>query len=53
VGVDFPEACEAGVAEAAYRVVVDADGRRQEVTGRARREERQPRVLDFSVEGRR
>jgi len=52
VGVDFPEACGTRATEVPYRVVVEVDGRRQEVTGRARRAERQPLVLEFTVAGR-
>ena len=51
VGVDFPEACGAPVDEAPWRVTVDVDGRRQEITGRARLAEREPRVLEFTVPG--
>jgi hypothetical protein len=51
VGVDFLEACGTRVREAAWALTVEVDGRRQEVTGRARLAEREPRVLEFTVPG--
>jgi hypothetical protein len=52
VGVDFPEACGARVAEVVWAMTVDVDGRRQETTGHAHLAERRPAVLEFDVEGR-
>jgi hypothetical protein len=49
IGVDFPEACAERVAEAAYRVVVDADGRREDRTGTARLLVRNPAVFEVVV----
>jgi uncharacterized protein YfaP (DUF2135 family) len=49
IGVDFPEACTNRTAEAAYRVVVDADGRREDRTGTARLLVRNPAVLEVVV----
>jgi uncharacterized protein YfaP (DUF2135 family) len=50
VGVDFLEACDGGgTVEASYSLMVEIDGRREEVTGRARRAERDPLVLEFGV----
>ncbi len=51
VGVDFPEACDGRTDAAAFRVVVDVNGRREERTGVARRRERALEVLEFEVEG--
>ena len=49
VGVDFPEACAGDVREAAYRVVVDLDGRREEYIGTARHVVRDAAVLEVVV----
>ncbi|HYY05954.1 MAG TPA: hypothetical protein VE997_05210 [Candidatus Limnocylindria bacterium] len=50
VGVDFLETCAGGTAkEVPYALLVEVDGARQEVTGRARLAERQPLVLEFRV----
>jgi hypothetical protein len=50
VGVDFPEACEErGPREVPYRLVIEVDGRREEVRGRARRAERDARAFEFSL----
>jgi hypothetical protein len=49
VGVDFPETCSGRAVEAAYSLSVEVDGRREEMTGRARRGEREPAVLEFTV----
>ena len=50
VGVDFLETCGAGASdEVPYSLLVEVDGVRQEMTGRARRAERQPLVLEFRV----
>jgi uncharacterized protein YfaP (DUF2135 family) len=51
VGVDYIEACARAAREVSYRVTVDSGGRREETTGRARRAERAPRVLEFTVPG--
>jgi hypothetical protein len=51
VGVDFLEACRGRGEEAEYVLLVEVDGRRQEIAGRARLAERAPRVLEFSVDG--
>jgi hypothetical protein len=49
LGVDFPEACDDGVREAAYRLVVDVNGRREEHTGVARLSVRDPAVAEVDV----
>ncbi|HJQ85163.1 MAG TPA: hypothetical protein VKA21_13855 [Candidatus Binatia bacterium] len=49
VGVDFPETCRGRADEAAYSLTVDVRGVRQELSGRARHGEREPRVLEFTV----
>ena len=50
VGVDFLETCGGGAsAEVPYSLLVEVDGVRQEIVGRARRAERQPLVLEFNV----
>ena len=49
VGVDFLEACGTRVTEAPWALTVEVDGRRQELTGRARLAEREPLVLEFTV----
>ena len=51
VGVDYIEACARAADEVGYRLVVDEGGRRQETTGRARRAERDPRVVEFTIGG--
>ena len=51
VGVDFPEACASRMSEAPWAMTVEVDGRRQEITGRARVAEREPLVLEFTVPG--
>jgi hypothetical protein len=54
VAVDFIELCgDRRVPDVAYRVVVDADGRRQEEVGRAHVAERNPRAFEFTVGGKR
>jgi hypothetical protein len=49
VGVDFLETCSGRTAVAPYSLLVEVDGRRQETSGRARRAEREPLVLEFTV----
>jgi len=49
VGVDFLETCSGRTVEAPYSLTVEIDGRRQETRGRARRAEREPLVLEFTV----
>ena len=49
VGVDFPEVCTGDVRAAAYRMVVDVDGRREERAGTARRLVRDAAVLEVLV----
>jgi hypothetical protein len=49
VGVDFLETCGGAAEEVPYSLLVEVDGVRQELTGRARRAERQPLVVEFSV----
>ena len=49
IGVDFPEACADRIEEAAYRVVVDANGRREDRTGTARLMVRNPAVFEVVV----
>jgi hypothetical protein len=49
VGVDFPETCGRAPEEVSYELLVEVNGVRQELTGRARLRERQPRVLEFNV----
>jgi|SRR5437870_6333810 len=50
VGVDFLEACgKASERVAPYRLQVEIDGSRQELSGRARLAEREPRVFEFTV----
>ena len=49
VGVDFLETCGHASEEVPYALVVEVDGARQELTGRARLAERQPLVLEFRV----
>lgn len=52
VAVDFIETCgDRRALAVTYRVAADADGRREERTGRARLAERDPRVLEFTVGG--
>ena len=49
VGVDFLETCGGAAEEVPYSLLVEVDGVRQELTGRARPAERQPLVVEFSV----
>lgn len=50
VGVDFPEACEEKAPpEVPYRLVIDANGRRQEVRGRAKLAERDARAFELTL----
>ena len=50
VGVDFLEACgKASDRDVPYRLQVEIDGSRQELRGRARRAEREPRAFEFTV----
>jgi hypothetical protein len=49
VGVDFPETCAGRQREARYVLWIDVDGRRQAQEGRARRNEREPLVVEFVV----
>jgi len=49
VGVDYLETCAGRASEAEYALRVDVDGQRREITGRARRAEREPLVLEFTV----
>ena len=51
VGVDFLETCSGRATEVPYALTVEVDGRRQEITPRAHRGERQPLVLEFTVAG--
>jgi hypothetical protein len=49
-GVDFLETCGRDASEEVpYALLVEVDGARQELMGRARRAERQPLVLEFRV----
>lgn len=49
VGVDFLETCSGRAAEVTYSLRVEIEGRREEIVGHARRAERDPRVLEFTV----
>ena len=50
VGVDFLVACgKASDRDVPYRLQVEIDGSRQELRGRARRAEREPRAFEFTV----
>jgi len=50
IGVDFPEACEEKAPhEVTYRLLIEADGRREEVRGRARLNERDARAFEFTL----
>ena len=49
VGVDFLETCRGRVDETPYALTVDVDGRREQVVRRARRGEREPLVVEFTV----
>ena len=49
MGVDFLEKCGGASEEVPYGLIVEVDGVRQELTGRARLSERQPLVLEFRV----
>lgn len=51
VGVDFIEACGTRTSEAPWALMVEVDGRRQELSGHARLAEREPLVLEFTVPG--
>jgi hypothetical protein len=49
--VDYIEACARASRAVPYRLVIEADGRRQETTGFAHLAERDPRVLELTVVG--
>jgi len=49
VGVDFLETCRGRVADTPYALTVDVDGHREQVARRARRGEREPLVVEFTV----
>ena len=49
IGVDFPEACAAGVDTVAYRVVVDLGGGRHEQLGVAKLLERNPVAVEVEI----
>jgi hypothetical protein len=49
VGVDFPEACGAGLRDVGYRIVVDHGGRRVERDGTARLVVRNPAAFEVDV----
>jgi len=50
IGVDFPEGCEEKAPhEVTYRLLIEADGRREEVRGRARLNERDARAFEFTL----
>lgn len=51
VGVDYIDACESGLDETRFRIVVDAGGERREQSGTLRLERFQPVVLEFDVPG--
>jgi hypothetical protein len=51
IGVDYIEPCGRAARDVPYRLVVDANGRRVERTGRARLAERDSRVFEATVEG--
>ena len=51
VGVDYPEACAHAGRTVDYRLVVEANGRREETTLVVRRAARDPRVLELTVGG--
>lgn len=50
VGVDFPETCgEKGPPEVPYRLVIEVDGRREEIRGRAKLAERDAQASEFTL----
>jgi hypothetical protein len=49
IGVDFIEACDTGIAEARFLVVVDANGERREKAGKVDLERFDPVVLEFDL----
>lgn len=49
VGVDFPERCRSGAGLAAFRIVVEAGGRRRETSGEIAFGEYRPLVLEFDA----
>lgn len=50
VGVDYPEGCdEKGPRDVPYRLVIESNGRREEVRGRARLAEREARAFEFTL----
>jgi uncharacterized protein YfaP (DUF2135 family) len=50
VGVDFPEGCdEKGPGEVPYRLVIESNGQREEVRGRAKLAEREARSFEFTL----
>ena len=49
VGVDYPESCGGRPTDVDFALRVDVDGRREQITGRARHAEREPLVLEFTV----
>lgn len=49
VGIDFPERCDGGVGDAAFAVVVDARGRREERRGAVSLLRFEPIVLEVDV----
>ncbi|MGH7859039.1 MAG: hypothetical protein ACREQY_17070, partial [Candidatus Binatia bacterium] len=51
VGVDYMDACESGLDEARFRIVVDAGGKRHERSGTLQLERFEPVVLEFDLSG--
>ena len=50
VGVDFPETCaERAPHDVSYRLVIEVDGRREEVRGRAKLAERDTQAFEFTL----
>jgi uncharacterized protein YfaP (DUF2135 family) len=49
VGVDFLETCAGRAREAEYRLTIEVDGKRETLSGRARRAVREPLVHEFEV----
>ena len=50
IGVDYPETCQdEAPKEVPYRLVIEIDGQREEVRGRARLNDRDARAFEFSV----
>ena len=51
VGVDFMDGCGTKVEEVAFRVVVDAGGKRQERVGKVAKNRFEPVVFEFDLPG--